>query len=104
MTSNTIKTIGSAGHVLVDGDFDVTFYRECNDAICDLIADTSIDSITIDFTSATAIDTTGLGMLLDFQFRADFYSKPLKLANCKGSVKAMLDIANHYNTFSTWQS
>ncbi len=59
----------------------------------------NIDKIIIDFEAVDYIESAALGMLLLARERAIAQGKQVELANCRGSVKAVLDIANFQKLF-----
>lgn len=58
------------------------------------------NQITIDFGGGEYIDSAALGMLLLARERAGEQGNTVVLANCRGPVKAVLDIANFQRLFA----
>ena len=58
------------------------------------------NQITIDFGGVEYIDSAALGMLLIARERASEHGKTVVLSNCRGPVKAVLDIANFQRLFA----
>lgn len=57
-------------------------------------------TIEIDFADVDYLDSSALGMLLLVREQAAVAGKTVALANCRGAVKGVLDIANFQRLFT----
>lgn len=96
---NRIQTTsGEAAVVKILGRFTFEMHKDFR-ASFDLQLAGKNDTITIDFDAVDYIDSAALGMLLLARERASALGKQVELVNCRGPVKAVLDIANFQKLF-----
>lgn len=98
MQATLIKD-GSKAVVKLSGRFDFNAHREFRAAYDPLVADTSINSVVVDFADVDYLDSSALGMLLMLRDKMGGVSKEVALASVKGNVKQVLDIANFGKLF-----
>lgn len=81
------------------GRFDTYCQRQFQEAAAQAVAD-SAREIQIDLGSVDYIDSSALGMLLLVRDNAKGAGKTVALANARGSVRQVLDIANYHKIFA----
>lgn len=81
------------------GRFDFNAHRAFRDAYEPQLKDGAVREVEIDLGSVEYMDSSALGMLLMLKEKADASAKPVALANCRGTVKQVLDIANFGKLF-----
>ena len=81
------------------GRFDFNTHRDFRSAYEQLLADTGICSVTVDFSSVDYLDSSALGMLLMLRDRLSSANKEVMLSGVRGNVKQVLDIANFNKLF-----
>ena len=86
--------------VYLSGRFDFNAHREFRDITESAVADGAVHEILVDLGGVDYLDSSALGMLLMLRDRARTSGKRVALANCKGSVRQVLDIANFGKLFS----
>ena len=85
--------------ILLSGRFDFNTHREFRSAVEPLVTDVGVAVVTIDFSGVEYLDSSALGMLLMLRDKAKTSGKTVCLANAKGSVRQVLDIANFGKLF-----
>ena len=78
--------------VIIRGRFTFEMHKEFRESFDKQLAGDS-SKIIVDFDAVDYIDSAALGMLLLARERAAAHGKRVELANCRGGVKAVLDIA-----------
>ncbi len=99
MQTNVISKDGRAEIRLV-GRFDFNAHREFREAINTALGDTTATAISLDMGAVEYLDSSALGMLLMLRDKAKVGGKTIELANCRGVVKQVLDIANFGKLFN----
>lgn len=92
------NTSGVAATVKLRGRFTFETHKTFRNAFDAELA-AKCDKIIIDLGAVEYIDSAALGMLLLARERASAVGKQIELANCSGSAKAVLDIANFQKLF-----
>ena len=92
------RNSSNAAVVKLSGRFTFDNHKEFRSAFSQQLASKG-NQITIDFGGVEYIDSAALGMLLLARERAGEQGKTVVLANCRGPVKAVLDIANFQRLF-----
>lgn len=85
--------------VRLAGRFDFNAHRDFRAAYEPLVADSGVREITIDLGGVEYLDSSALGMLLMLRDKTGAVNKALVLANPRGPVKQVLDIANFGKLF-----
>lgn len=98
MQANITKD-GSKAVIMLSGRFDFNTHREFRSAYEHLVTDTEIREIEVDFSGVDYLDSSALGMLLMLRDKASGAGKEVALANVRGNVKQVLDIANFGKLF-----
>ena len=83
--------------ITLSGVFTFESHRDFKEATASALAREGLETIDIDFSAVEYIDSAALGMLLLLNERAG--GRKITLINCKGTVKAVLDIANFGKIF-----
>jgi len=81
------------------GRFDFTVHREFREAVARALEPKHVREVEVDLGGVAYLDSSALGMLLILRDKARALNRAVTLANCKGSVKQVLDIANFSKLF-----
>jgi anti-anti-sigma factor len=98
MQVNIVKNSGQAD-MRLSGRFDFNAHREFRGAYEPLIADAEVKTLSVDLAAVEYLDSSALGMLLMLRDKAGAANKALVLANVRGAVKQVLEIANFGKLF-----
>jgi anti-anti-sigma factor len=98
MDANVVAT-GDRAVISLSGRFDFNAHREFRDAADQAIAMTDAREIQIDLAGVDYLDSSALGMLLMLRDKAKGVGKSVTLANCRGAVKQVIEIANFSKLF-----
>ena len=93
------KIEGTKGVVSLSGRFDFNRHREFRSACDPLLEDSQVQSVHVDLGQVDYMDSSALGMLLMLRDKAKSSGKTVCLANARGSVRQVLDIANFGKLF-----
>lgn len=94
-----IQIVEGVATASLSGRFDFNAHRDFREALDRLLAATDAKAFVIDLGEVSYLDSSALGMLLLLRDKAKQANKPVKLANVKGSVKQVLEIANFSKMF-----
>ncbi|MDX9993794.1 MAG: STAS domain-containing protein [Rhodocyclaceae bacterium] len=83
----------------LQGRFDFNAHREFREAVDQAIKEAA-NAIQVDLGSVDYLDSSALGMLLMLRDKAKSAGKEVALANARGSVKQVIDIANFGKLFA----
>lgn len=97
MQTNVTQRDGKAV-IYLAGRFDFNAHREFREAVEQAVRDAS-SLIEVDLGGVDYLDSSALGMLLMLRDKAKSAGKGVSLANARGSVKQVLDIANFGKLF-----
>jgi HptB-dependent secretion and biofilm anti anti-sigma factor len=86
--------------IRLSGRFDFNAHREFRDAMDKALAQSDVPSIHVDMGEVSYLDSSALGMLLMVRDKARAAGKSVSLANTRGSVRQVLDIANFGKLFT----
>jgi len=81
------------------GRFDFTAHRTFRDAYEPQLRDAQVRELEVDLGQVDYLDSSALGMLLILKEKAAASAKAVALANCRGTVRQVLDIANFGKLF-----
>lgn len=81
------------------GRFDFNAHRNFREALDKALGQPGAPSIHLDMGEVSYLDSSALGMLLIARDKAKACGKTVSLANTKGSVRQVLDIANFGKLF-----
>lgn len=74
--------------------FDYSFHKQFNDKCNQLIEDSNVSEIVLDFGLVEYIDSSALGMLVIIQKKASNSGKKLKIRRARGTAEEVLKMAN----------
>ncbi len=97
MNISTLTTDG-VSRIKLNGRFTFDKHKDFRLAIKDQLTGKS-RNIEIDFGQVDYLDSSALGMLLLAREQASQAGKTVALTNCRGNVKAVLDVANFQRLF-----
>lgn len=86
--------------VKLHGRFDFGAHREFRESCNSCLDVQQIREIEVNLGGVEYLDSSALGMLLMLKERADAAAKRIVLADCRGTVRQVLDIANFGRIFS----
>jgi len=90
---------GSQLTIRLTGRFDFGIHREFRDAVKRAVQNPAVREIQIDLGAVDYVDSAALGMLLLALEGAKAEGKTVTLANARGTVKEVLEIANFAKIF-----
>ncbi len=96
----TFSTVDQRAVISLRGRFDFNSHREFREAIDQALAQTNVTAIQVDLGGVDYLDSSALGMLLMLRDRAKAAARQVSLANSRGAVKQVLDIANFNKLFA----
>lgn len=82
------------------GRFDFTCHRGFKQAYEDAFAGVSVNELVVDMREVDYLDSSALGMLLLLRDKGKAMGKPVSLANCGGTVRDVLRVANFDKLFT----
>lgn len=86
--------------VKLHGRFDFGAHREFRESCNSCLGAQTVRQIELNFSGVEYLDSSALGMLLMLKERADSMAKSVVLAECRGMVRQVLDIANFDRIFT----
>lgn len=91
----------SEGRVVIrlEGRFDFSAHREFREAVDAALKETAGREMVVDLSNVEYLDSSALGMLLMLRDRARGAGRAVSLANGRGAVKQVLEIANFNKLF-----
>lgn len=96
---NTHISEGTA-RIVLNGRFDFNSQRLFRSSYDTPLNDSNIRSLEIDLGDVEYLDSSALGMLLLLKERVTAAKKELILANCRGTVLQVLEVANFNKLFT----
>ncbi len=85
--------------IRLEGRFDFSAHRAFRDAYESQLRDTQVQELEVDLGQVDYVDSSALGMLLVLKEKAAARAKAVALANCRGTVRQVLEIANFGKLF-----
>jgi anti-anti-sigma factor len=85
--------------IVLEGRFDFNAHREFREAVDQALKEAGRE-ILVDLGAVDYLDSSALGMLLMLRDKAKGAAKEVALANARGSVKQVIDIANFGKLFT----
>jgi len=82
--------------------FDFNSYRQFRDIYEPALDNPKIKKIIVDLSNVQYIDSAALGVMLLLRDKAKALGKQVDIANPKGAVKEVLEIANFNKLFTTY--
>ncbi|MDO8931335.1 MAG: STAS domain-containing protein [Rhodocyclaceae bacterium] len=98
MDTNVV-TNGSCAVIRLSGRFDFNAHREFREAVDQALADPALNEVQVDLAAVDYLDSSALGMLLMLRDKARSAGRSVSLANCRGAVKQVIEIANFSKLF-----
>ncbi len=96
----TVALVEGRSVIRLSGRFDFNAHREFRDAVDQVLKGDGPQQILVDFGAVDYLDSSALGMLLMLRDKARSAGKSVSLANCRGAVKQVIEIANFGKLFS----
>jgi anti-anti-sigma factor len=87
-------------HIILKGRFDFSSHRDFRQGYEQSLHTPDIKVILVDLDGVEYIDSSALGMLLLLREKALQAGIEVKLANCKGAVLQVLEVANFGRLFN----
>ncbi|MBZ0092604.1 MAG: STAS domain-containing protein, partial [Sulfuricellaceae bacterium] len=87
--------------LILKGRFDFNSQRLFRSSYDTPLGSSEVKQLEIDLGDVEYLDSSALGMLLLLKERASVAGKDIVLANCRGTVKQVLEIANFNKLFTT---
>ncbi len=85
--------------IVLQGRFDFNSHREFREAVDQAVKEAARE-VHVDLGGVDYLDSSALGMLLMLRDKAKGAGKEVALANVRGSVKQVIDIANFGKLFA----
>lgn len=95
----SVKSHESKVAIVMQGRFDFSSHREFRDATDEVMKDDA-RVVEVDLGGVDYLDSSALGMLLMLRDKAKGVGKEVVLANARGSVKQVIDIASFGKLFA----
>lgn len=94
------QTHDGTARLILSGRFDFNAQRLFRTSYDPPLADAGIRTLEVDLGSVEYLDSSALGMLLLLKERCAAAKKELALANCRGTVLQVLEVANFNKLFT----
>jgi anti-anti-sigma factor len=95
----TVTSSGERARIALEGRFDFNANHAFRDAY-EAVLGSEAQTIEIDFEGVEYLDSSALGMLLLLRDQASERQQSVELANCRGIVGQVLEIANFRKLFA----
>lgn len=95
----TVTTRDNTNIIALNGRFDFNAHREFREAVDKVVTEAPLQ-IQVDLGGVDYLDSSALGMLLMLRDKAKNHGKSVALANARGAVKQVIDIANFGKLFT----
>ena len=86
--------------IRLQGRFDFNSHRDFREAVEKALGVADCGEVAVDLGAVEYLDSSALGMLLMLRDKASGSGKTVSLANCRGAVRQVLDIANFGKLFA----
>jgi HptB-dependent secretion and biofilm anti anti-sigma factor len=86
--------------IRLEGRFDFSAHREFREAVDSALKEGGGRELVVDLAGVEYLDSSALGMLLMLRDRARGGGRSVSLANGRGAVKQVLEIANFNKLFT----
>ena len=96
----TVERSNGKFKIVLQGRFDVSSHRMFRDSYSSGLGANDVKEFEIDLNDVEYLDSSALGMLLMLREKAQAVDQTVVLANCTGTVKQILDVANFGRLFS----
>lgn len=95
-----VSTAENTTVIRLAGRFDFNSHREFREAVDAATAEGATGEICVDLAGVDYLDSSALGMLLMLRDKARGAGRGVSLANCRGAVKQVIEIANFSKLFT----
>lgn len=95
----SVATADGRAVIRLKGRFDFNAHREFREAVDQALKEADLREVQVDLAAVDYLDSTALGMLLMLRDKARSAGKGVSLANCRGAVKQVIEIANFGKLF-----
>lgn len=92
--------LDGAATISIAGRFTFDVHREFRDSYEALVKSAAVRSLDINLSEVEYLDSAALGMLLLLRERVLAANITLRLVQCKGTVKEVLQVANFHKLFT----
>lgn len=94
-----VTNTDSSTVIHLSGRFDFNSHREFREAVENALKETK-PILEVDLAGVDYLDSSALGMLLMLRDKARSNGRSVALANCRGAVKQVIEIANFSKLFA----
>lgn len=95
----SLKVEAGKAIVKLSGRFDFNTHRDFRAVYEKALDAVDVREVVVDLGGVEYLDSSALGMLLLLRDKCQVAHRPVSLANCKGAVKQVLEIANFDKLF-----
>ena len=96
----SVEHANGKARLALKGRFDFTCHRGFKQAYEDAFAGAGVAEVVVDMGEVDYLDSSALGMLLLLRDKGKAMGKPVSLANCGGTVRDVLRVANFDKLFT----
>lgn len=96
----TVTTGNGRSVIRLNGRFDFNAHREFREAMEEALGDPGSREVAVDLAEVDYLDSSALGMLLMLRDKASGSNRTVSLANSRGTVRQVLEIANFGKLFT----
>jgi len=91
---------GHKATLRLEGRFDFNASREFRDSYERILSQREVESIDVDLSDVNYLDSSALGMLLLLREKTEPVGIKIILANSRGAVRQILEVANFHKLFT----
>lgn len=95
-----VNNVNGQARLELRGRFDFTSHRDFKQAYEAAFAARGVTEVVVDMREVEYLDSSALGMLLLLRDKGKALAKPVSLANCAGTVRDVLRVANFDKLFT----
>jgi anti-anti-sigma factor len=95
-----VNNVNGQARLELRGRFDFTSHRDFKQAYEAAFEARGVTEVVVDMREVEYLDSSALGMLLLLRDKGKALSKPVSLANCAGTVRDVLRVANFDKLFT----
>src|SRR5512134_2027698 len=95
-----VETDAGKASIRLIGRFDFSAHRAFRESCSEALAAGEVRELEIDLAAVDYLDSSALGTLLTLREKAQAARKTVSVANCRGAVRQVLDIANFGKLFA----
>lgn len=94
------SVIDRLARISLGGRFDFSSHRAFRETTERMMAGDAIDTLEIDLSAVTYLDSSALGMLLMLRDKARAAQCAVRLVNCSAPVRQVIEVANFQKLFT----